>query len=63
MKASDREMRKKEKLRVELLIATMHQKDDSILNRILLQRAYRRQQHKSLYQVRQHLIGYQDHPE
>lgn len=37
MKASDREMRKKEKLRVELLIATMHQKDDSILNRMHVQ--------------------------
>lgn len=37
MKASDREMRQKEKLRVELLIATMHQKDDSILNRMRVQ--------------------------
>lgn len=37
MKASDREMRQKEKLRVELLIATMHQKDDSILNRMHVQ--------------------------
>lgn len=37
MRASDRKMKREEQLRVELLVATMNQKDDSVLDRMHVQ--------------------------